>query len=462
MKKNIVLKLNDEVLLFTKNIKWDISENKKYNYLIVASKPFFIIDKLKTYLVEYEPTDFAKKQLKILLENCNTFLNLNKDYNAIKTDKTSSIVHYIDEANDKEFKGNVNNKKLVWFTGKTLLELNEDEFVRTYRNKNMFIYSHNYFTLSINEVKKLASLILEFINIEPQQKEIDKPKGAIQNLFNFIDFLHTNIDNFNKYNDIKNELNLLNSERDNLEPENSFNDKLRFDEIQKEVEQKFNIIHKNIIQLIEDKATENRIFEFNRTQILELKQNSNSKDLEILLNLRDKYFAFLEKTNSEYFPKFLFSNLNRLLKELFDFFDKSYKNEFKMFESSTIVRHFRNKDFTKIEDIEPQQKEIKIPDEVKKGLHTNIFNDNAFDIWQSMFDEFEIKESSYSTNLDFMFNVMQNQENKFLIHKAISKIRMVEWIDEVYQITFTKIRYTNHKANSNKNRLIIFNQITSK
>jgi hypothetical protein len=113
---------------------------------------------------------------------------------------------------------------------------------------------------------------------------------------------------------------------------------------------------------------------------------------------------------------------------------------------------------------QPQQKETKEldKDKDKKELHNNIFKDNSFEVWQRMFQQFEIKESSYSIDLDFMFNVMQNQESKFLIHKTITKIRMIEWINEVYEITFTKIRYTNYKSNSNKNRLIIFNQITPK
>jgi hypothetical protein len=113
-------------------------------------------------------------------------------------------------------------------------------------------------------------------------------------------------------------------------------------------------------------------------------------------------------------------------------------------------------------DKQPQPKETKELDKDKKELHNNIFKDNSFEVWQRMFQQFEIKESSYSINLDFMFNVMQNQESKFLIHKTITKTRMIEWINEVYEITFTKIRYTNYKSNSNKNRLIIFNQITSK
>jgi hypothetical protein len=111
---------------------------------------------------------------------------------------------------------------------------------------------------------------------------------------------------------------------------------------------------------------------------------------------------------------------------------------------------------------EPQQIETNKPDEVKKKLHNDVFKDNAFEVWQSMFDEFKITESSYNTDLDFMFSVMQHQENNFLIHRGITKIRMLEWINEEHQMTFSKIQYTNHKIQSNKSRLSVFNLITSK
>lgn len=104
-----------------------------------------------------------------------------------------------------------------------------------------------------------------------------------------------------------------------------------------------------------------------------------------------------------------------------------------------------------------QSKNIEI--KAKRELHNNIFKDNAFDVWQSMFEQFKIKESSYSTDLDFMYNVMYNDQ---LIHKEIGKVNMVDWINDIYKITFTKIRFNNPKSDANKNRLNIYNQILGK
>ena len=76
-----------------------------------------------------------------------------------------------------------------------------------------------------------------------------------------------------------------------------------------------------------------------------------------------------------------------------------------------------------------------------------------------MFEKFQIIESNYSTDIDFMFQVMKHNN---LIYNNIGLTDIKNWINTVYEISFDKIRFTNHKAKANKKRLIIFNQITSK
>ena len=96
-----------------------------------------------------------------------------------------------------------------------------------------------------------------------------------------------------------------------------------YDGFQSEIEQKYDILSKNIIQLIEQKAIECKVADLNRTHIIHIKDNSTREDVKTILIQRQKYFEFVEETNSEYFPRFFFSRLNKLLKELFDFFDES-------------------------------------------------------------------------------------------------------------------------------------------
>ena len=96
--------------------------------------------------------------------------------------------------------------------------------------------------------------------------------------------------------------------------------------------------------------------------------------------------------------------------------------------------------------------------EVKKELHPNIFKNNGFEIWESMFEKFNITKTK-RTDIDFMFEVMKY--HKF-IYKNIGYNDIENWINGVYQISFDKIKHTNHKAKSNEKRLIIFNDIISR
>ena len=95
---------------------------------------------------------------------------------------------------------------------------------------------------------------------------------------------------------------------------------------------------------------------------------------------------------------------------------------------------------------------------VKKELHTNIFKKNGFKIWERMFEKFNITKSK-RTDIDFMFKVMKYNN---LIYKNVGYKDIEDWINDVYQISFDKIKHTNHKAKSNEKRLIIFNDIISR
>jgi len=96
--------------------------------------------------------------------------------------------------------------------------------------------------------------------------------------------------------------------------------------------------------------------------------------------------------------------------------------------------------------------------DVEKQLHPNIFKKNGFEIWESMFEKFNITKTK-RTDIDFMFEVMKYHN---LIYKNIGYNDIKDWINKVYQISFEKIKYTNHIAKSNAKRLTIFNDIISR
>ena len=93
--------------------------------------------------------------------------------------------------------------------------------------------------------------------------------------------------------------------------------------------------------------------------------------------------------------------------------------------------------------------------EIKKELHPNIFKNNGFEIWERMFEKFNITKST-RTDIDFMFEVMKYND---FIYKNIGHKDIQDWINEVYEISFDQIKYTDVNSNSNSKRLIIFNDI---
>ncbi len=103
----------------------------------------------------------------------------------------------------------------------------------------------------------------------------------------------------------------------------------------------------------------------------------------------------------------------------------------------------------------PQQPDKNKTDEVKKELHSHIFKGNAYDIWQSMFEEFKVTESS-RTDLRFMYEVMKYNKQ---IHDTVTVKNITDWINEVYEFKIDKLHFTPIKSKSNNKRMKIYNLI---
>lgn len=82
----------------------------------------------------------------------------------------------------------------------------------------------------------------------------------IKALFQFIEYLNSNIDNFNQYNGLIKELKLLIEERQKVRSKKTFKDKLKYDEVQEQIEYKFKVIQENILQPIKAKAKELNVY----------------------------------------------------------------------------------------------------------------------------------------------------------------------------------------------------------
>jgi hypothetical protein len=90
-----------------------------------------------------------------------------------------------------------------------------------------------------------------------------------------------------------------------------------------------------------------------------------------------------------------------------------------------------------------------------KELHNHIFKSNAFKVWQSMYNDFRIKESS-RTDIKFMFEIMKYEK---LIHPTVTQTAVLNWINETYQLTISKARYIDFKNDTK--RIAIFNKAKS-
>ena len=82
---------------------------------------------------------------------------------------------------------------------------------------------------------------------------------------------------------------------------------------------------------------------------------------------------------------------------------------------------------------EHQQSNEDKPDEVKIK-HNHIFRNNAFEVWQSMYNSFEINESS-RTDVKFMYEVMKKDG---LIFETVNQKIFLDWISKTYQIVIQK------------------------
>ena len=170
----------------------------------------------------------------------------------------------------------------------------------------------------------------------------------IKVLFNFIDYLHANIDNFNKYNELINELEFLKAEKNKLNPESNYKDKLKFNDIQIELESKFKKLQENTANPIKAKAKELEVCNFDKepnysfngveAEIHQLKENFKNEDLPAIFKHKNLYLEFRKKTHKDFLSLgMFFSDLDRINKNLFDFFKDTEQNEFETFEKKKIV-----------------------------------------------------------------------------------------------------------------------------
>jgi len=169
----------------------------------------------------------------------------------------------------------------------------------------------------------------------------------IKALFQFVEYLHSNIDNFNLNNDLIKELEQLDEERQKVSSKKTYKDKLKFDEVQAEIETKYKILQGNTANLIKAKARELNVCNFENepnysfngieTDIHQLKENFSKDDLPEIFKHKQLYIEYRTKTHKTFLSLAFFINeLDKIAKSLFDYFKETEQNEFEAFEIKAI------------------------------------------------------------------------------------------------------------------------------
>lgn len=172
--------------------------------------------------------------------------------------------------------------------------------------------------------------------------------SKIQSLFDFIDFLHSNKENYIKnYIPLVKELEVLADKRSELKPLDNYGKKEKYDLIQKEIEDKFPTITENIYKPFTQKLLEleiwsgddtySSIWNSNIEAISKFKNEFESADIPIVMDYKKKYLSFRTETHSNFLCLgLIFQELDEIFKELFDFFKDTEDNEFENFEAKEL------------------------------------------------------------------------------------------------------------------------------
>lgn len=169
-------------------------------------------------------------------------------------------------------------------------------------------------------------------------------------LFTFIDYLNDNKKEYiEEYIPLTNELSELDKKRRVLNPSENYRSKQLYDEVQKEIQEKFSPLTNNVYIPITNQLKELEvwtgdemflsIWNNNIGDICDFKREFTSEDVDVVMEYKEKYKSFrADTTNSNFLClSFVFSALDEILKELFDFFKEPTDNEFEISNKKVVM-----------------------------------------------------------------------------------------------------------------------------
>ncbi|HRO09827.1 MAG: hypothetical protein IT246_09165 [Bacteroidia bacterium] len=171
-----------------------------------------------------------------------------------------------------------------------------------------------------------------------------------------------------------------------------------------------------------------------------LKEEINSNELMLTnfyQSLPDLISYHISEAESKVIDFERIEYFERLLDIVKGTINKSLANEYleqKRVELIPKLNQYKEHIQKKLQTLPPQQPEAGKPNEVKKELYNHIFKGNAFEVWESMFDSFQIKENS-RTDVKFIFEEMKKDG---LIHNTVNQKSFLDWILEKHDIVIEK------------------------
>lgn len=356
--------------------------------------------------------------------NTNDFINDVLCYTINQLEKFIEIEYYIFQLDSPS------NQQYLYYTY-------FDEMLNSYQD---FIVSKNH---DIKFFSQYYKVVLKYLNkFDLDNSQFESVGEGISSLFNFIDFLHSNIEFYQTKKDLLKEMEALFQHRVTLKPNNNYKDKIEYSKVQKLLEEKQIIIDNEILGPIKKRADELGVYNYEDTAsiyncnshiIHEFTKNFKPEQVVLVQEYRDKYNEFRKEVNHNFFDTFFLHDFDIQFKELFDYFTEPDEEKFPIhsIKQGLQVQHFSENSILeekKFEEIE---------------LHNVSFNKNPIQQLE--------KKCQYLEDIELFCSGMDGDIVEFVngVREAFNK----DFLDKCTDYIKTELIYKNPKNE------VLFNEI---
>lgn len=254
-----------------------------------------------------------------------------------------------------------------------------------------------------------------------------------KSLFNFIDYLHSNIDHFNQYlddiYDMNREVLFINTSATH------FTNVRESKNAQKEVAEKWNLIFKNIVAPIKEKVEELDVFNWYKPETLLkkhmplvswLSKNCKDQDSELVLKAKKQYIQFTNEVGPYVIKQtnLMFKYLNKVMLVIAEDFEEEddlsiYTEELRVFKTW-----------------QEQEEEILIREERLLSFFLDSFNDERENMEEQVIFELitELTKKNYI-----------ERDDGFIIDdftpKGIEYVKIIHFFREIYGQLYKEFRF---------------------